>query len=142
MSFYGIECSRCGGRILPGDGHALRHEREDVAELVKAARDVVDVGFPTHECEHLETIKRLAAALEPFTRAASPTHRSGSVCSPDDICARCGHARDAHVPGEHCWETYSVYAPDEDGGFFEDDWVCDCPEFVSRAASDPDASSQ
>jgi hypothetical protein len=47
-----------------------------------------------------------------------------------DLCKRCGHCRDEHIPGEHCWATYSVF--DEDGGY-EDDWVCDCPDFVESS---------
>lgn len=37
-----------------------------VGALVKAARAVVNVGFPSHDCEHAPTIEALEAALKPF----------------------------------------------------------------------------
>jgi len=43
--------------------------REEVILLVRSARAVVDVGFPTHECEHGPAIDALQAALKPFLRA-------------------------------------------------------------------------
>jgi hypothetical protein len=46
--------------------------RKDVAELVKAAQAVVDVGFRTHDCEHGDAISALEEALKPFTREDKP----------------------------------------------------------------------
>lgn len=73
MSAYGIECSRCGGTILPGDGHALQHERADVAALVKAATSM-DKAIQAY-CKHPGVVETNAlftahrgiqAALKPF----------------------------------------------------------------------------
>jgi hypothetical protein len=43
-----------------------RKDSDHVAELVKAAWAVVDVGFHTHECEHGPAIDALEAVLKPF----------------------------------------------------------------------------
>lgn len=52
-------------------GYDALVKASDVAALVKAAQAVVDVGFPTHDCEHGPAIDTLAEVLKRFTRAAS-----------------------------------------------------------------------